>query len=146
MSVSTCLYIICSVLCFDMYICVLSDYTTIKSGISFLCNNLQIIKHVTSKAEESGTDGFQICWQEFPSHSVCPGEKISHLLNIIDSLVELVMICRDMICIICPFFQGQFVDSYDPTIENTFNKNMKIQGQEYEVLVVDTAGGVNDIF
>ena len=38
------------------------------------------------------------------------------------------------------FFQGQFVDSYDPTIENTFNKNMKIQGQEYEVLVVDTAG------
>lgn len=38
------------------------------------------------------------------------------------------------------FVQGQFVDSYDPTIENTFNKNMKIQGQEYEVLVVDTAG------
>jgi len=38
------------------------------------------------------------------------------------------------------FAQGQFVDSYDPTIENTFNKNMKIQGQEYEVLVVDTAG------
>ena len=32
------------------------------------------------------------------------------------------------------------MDSYDPTIENTFNKNMKIQGQEYEVLVVDTAG------
>ena len=41
--------------------------------------------------------------------------------------------------------QGQFVDSYDPTIENTFNKNMKIQGQEYEVLVVDTAGGVNTL-
>ena len=36
--------------------------------------------------------------------------------------------------------QGQFVDSYDPTIENTFNKNMKIQGQDYDVLVVDTAG------
>lgn len=38
------------------------------------------------------------------------------------------------------FVQGQFVDSYDPTIENTFNKSMKIHGQEYEVLVVDTAG------
>ena len=25
------------------------------------------------------------------------------------------------------FAQGQFVDSYDPTIENTFNKTMKIQ-------------------
>ena len=70
--------------CFDMCICVVSDYSTIKSGISFL-NNLQIIKHVTSKAEESGSDGFPIGWQEFPSHSVCPGEvgceKISHLLN-----------------------------------------------------------------
>merc|ERR1711971_1409164 len=27
-----------------------------------------------------------------------------------------------------------------PTIENTFNKNIKIHGQDYEVLVVDTAG------
>jgi len=42
--------------------------------------------------------------------------------------------------LVIQFVQGQFVDSYDPTIENTFNKNMKIQGQEYEVLVVDTAG------
>jgi len=38
------------------------------------------------------------------------------------------------------FVQGQFVDSYDPTIENTFTKNLKYKGQEYEVLVVDTAG------
>ena len=42
--------------------------------------------------------------------------------------------CKPVLC------QGQFVDSYDPTIENTFNKTMKVQGQEYEVLVVDTAG------
>ncbi len=32
------------------------------------------------------------------------------------------------------------MDSYDPTIENTFNKTIKLKGQEYEVLVVDTAG------
>ena len=32
------------------------------------------------------------------------------------------------------------MDSYDPTIENTFNKNLKYKGQEYDVLVVDTAG------
>jgi len=38
------------------------------------------------------------------------------------------------------FVQGQFVDSYDPTIENTFSKMLKYKGQEYEVLVVDTAG------
>ena len=32
------------------------------------------------------------------------------------------------------------MDSYDPTIENTFTKVLKYRGQEYEVLVVDTAG------
>jgi len=38
------------------------------------------------------------------------------------------------------FVQGQFVDSYDPTIENTFNKSIKIRNQEFELHVVDTAG------
>ena len=47
-------------------------------------------------------------------------------------MVELVMICS--------FFQGQFVDSYDPTIENTFNKTLKVRNQEFELFVVDTAG------
>ena len=41
---------------------------------------------------------------------------------------------------ICSFFQGQFVDSYDPTIENTFNKTLKVRNQEFELFVVDTAG------
>uniref|UniRef100_T1J3P9 Uncharacterized protein n=1 Tax=Strigamia maritima TaxID=126957 RepID=T1J3P9_STRMM len=38
------------------------------------------------------------------------------------------------------FVEGQFVDSYDPTIENTFNKTLKIKGQEYVLKLVDTAG------
>lgn len=38
------------------------------------------------------------------------------------------------------FVQGQFVDSYDPTIENTFNKTMKIKNQDFDIFVVDTAG------
>jgi len=38
------------------------------------------------------------------------------------------------------FVEGQFVDSYDPTIENTFVKNIKIRGQEYSLRLVDTAG------
>jgi len=38
------------------------------------------------------------------------------------------------------FVQGQFVDAYDPTIENTFNKTLKIRNQEFELHVVDTAG------
>jgi len=38
------------------------------------------------------------------------------------------------------FVEGRFVDSYEPTIENTFQKNLKVRGQEYYVKLVDTAG------
>jgi len=38
------------------------------------------------------------------------------------------------------FVDGKFADSYDPTIENTFVKNIKIKGQEYTLRLVDTAG------
>ncbi|XP_037091808.1 GTP-binding protein Rheb homolog [Pollicipes pollicipes] len=38
------------------------------------------------------------------------------------------------------FVDNQFVDSYDPTIENTFSKVVKVRGQEYEIKIVDTAG------
>ncbi|XP_044044715.1 GTP-binding protein Rheb-like [Siniperca chuatsi] len=40
------------------------------------------------------------------------------------------------------FVEGQFVDSYDPTIENTFTKMMTVNGQEYNLQLVDTAGQV----
>lgn len=38
------------------------------------------------------------------------------------------------------FVEGHFVESYYPTIENQFNKTMKIRGQEYNVEILDTAG------
>ncbi|XP_076244544.1 ras homolog enriched in brain isoform X1 [Calliopsis andreniformis] len=38
------------------------------------------------------------------------------------------------------FVEGQFVDSYDPTIENTFTKSTRVNSQDYEVKLVDTAG------
>ncbi|XP_060575240.1 GTP-binding protein Rheb-like [Ruditapes philippinarum] len=38
------------------------------------------------------------------------------------------------------FVENQFVDSYDPTIENTFQKTVMISGQEYALQLVDTAG------
>jgi len=38
------------------------------------------------------------------------------------------------------FVENQFVDSYDPTIENTFTKNWRVKGQDFELKLVDTAG------
>lgn len=38
------------------------------------------------------------------------------------------------------FVEGQFVDSYDPTIENTFSKTLKLKGQDFVLELVDTAG------
>jgi Ras family protein len=38
------------------------------------------------------------------------------------------------------FVDGHFVDSYYPTIENTFSKMIKYKGQDYSTEIVDTAG------
>ncbi|KAG8573346.1 hypothetical protein GDO81_012367 [Engystomops pustulosus] len=38
------------------------------------------------------------------------------------------------------FVEGQFVDAYDPTIENTFTKQISVNGQDYQLQLVDTAG------
>ncbi|KAL2067868.1 hypothetical protein VTL71DRAFT_15966 [Oculimacula yallundae] len=38
------------------------------------------------------------------------------------------------------FVDGHFVESYYPTIENTFSKVIKYKGQEYATEIVDTAG------
>ncbi|KAF2885491.1 hypothetical protein ILUMI_20641 [Ignelater luminosus] len=38
------------------------------------------------------------------------------------------------------FVEGQFVDSYDPTIENTFTMSTRVNSQDYELKLVDTAG------
>lgn len=38
------------------------------------------------------------------------------------------------------FVDGHFVESYYPTIENTFSKIIKYQGQEYATEIIDTAG------
>lgn len=42
------------------------------------------------------------------------------------------------------FVDGHFVDSYYPTIENTFSKIIKHKGQDYATEIIDTAGQVCD--
>lgn len=40
------------------------------------------------------------------------------------------------------FVDGVFVESYYPTIENTFSKEIRYKGQDYSTEIVDTAGQV----
>jgi GTPase SAR1 family protein len=37
---------------------------------------------------------------------------------------------------------GHFVDSYYPTIEDTFNKTIRYKNQDFATEIVDTAGQV----
>lgn len=38
------------------------------------------------------------------------------------------------------FVENQFNESYDPTIENTFTKTLRVSGHEYQLELIDTAG------
>lgn len=38
------------------------------------------------------------------------------------------------------YVDGHFVESYYPTIENTFSKEIRYKGQDYATEIVDTAG------
>lgn len=40
------------------------------------------------------------------------------------------------------FVETRFVESYYPTIENTFSRTIKLKGQEYATEIIDTAGQV----
>lgn len=40
------------------------------------------------------------------------------------------------------FVDGHFVESYYPTIENTFSKVIKYKAQEFATEIIDTAGQV----
>lgn len=41
------------------------------------------------------------------------------------------------------FVEGHFVESYYPTIENTFSQVIKYKGQDFATEIVDTAGQVS---
>jgi GTPase SAR1 family protein len=43
------------------------------------------------------------------------------------------------------FVDGHFVESYYPTIENTFSKMIKFKGQDFATEIIDTAGQVLSI-
>ncbi len=44
--------------------------------------------------------------------------------------------------LVVQFTENHFVESYHPTIENTFNKAVSLKGIEYDCDIIDTAGQV----
>jgi Ras family protein len=44
--------------------------------------------------------------------------------------------------LVVQFIENHFVESYYPTIENTFSKSVNYKGVEYECDIIDTAGQV----
>jgi Ras family protein len=63
---------------------------------------------------------------------------IENVLQATQNCSDGIQICKSSLSI--QFVDGQFVDSYDPTIENTFTKTVRINSQDYELTLVDTAG------
>ncbi len=43
------------------------------------------------------------------------------------------------------YVDGHFVDSYYPTIENTFSKTIRYKAQDFATEIVDTAGQVSSV-
>lgn len=44
------------------------------------------------------------------------------------------------------FVQGIFVEKYDPTIEDSYRKQVEVDGQQCMLEILDTAGTVSFIF
>jgi Ras family protein len=48
--------------------------------------------------------------------------------------------------LVIQFTENQFIESYYPTIENTFTKSVSYKGVDYDCDIIDTAGQVCTLF
>lgn len=83
------------------------------------------------------------------SRSVGPSPSLFHLSRprrrkIAESLNKSIAIVLETgkSSLTVQFVDQHFVDSYYPTIENTFTKIVKHKGSEYQLDIIDTAGQV----
>ncbi|TGJ86435.1 hypothetical protein E0Z10_g2306 [Xylaria hypoxylon] len=72
--------------------------------------------------------------------SVIPQSSIPNLIPAKQPPTTVIVIvpCKSSLAV--QFVDGHFVESYYPTIENTFSKVIRFKGQDYTTEIVDTAG------
>ena len=59
------------------------------------------------------------------------------------ALTARILTCKGKSSLTVRFVEGHFVESYYPTIENTFSQTIKHRGQDFATEIVDTAGQVS---
>lgn len=68
------------------------------------------------------------------------GDKVLRLNAALSGLFGDLLVGKSSLTV--QFVEGHFIESYYPTIENTFRKTIKLKGFEYECEILDTAGQV----
>lgn len=81
------------------------------------------------------------CWQQIRRWVHCCARTRAHRET--RGVVSNVGFVTGKSSLAVQFVDGHFVDSYYPTIENTFTKNIRYKGQDFTTEIVDTAGQVS---
>lgn len=89
-------------------------------------------KHHQHNEENSKSCG---CWQSSSRQDCLPLYSVNNAYIIFNISGKSSLVIQ--------FVEGHFNDSYFPTIETTYNKTIKVNGQEFITDIIDTAGQVN---
>lgn len=73
-------------------------------------------------------------------------QAVSFMLSNFTAQIQLTQIDAGKSSMTVQFVDGHFVDSYYPTIENTFSKMIKWKNQDFATEIIDTAGQVREVF
>jgi hypothetical protein len=110
-------------------------------SFSFLTASSQI-QQQDGAPTKAAKDGH--CWQQSRWYVVVESSRSLHMQVPPNNILTRVYTGKSSLTV--QFVDGHFVDSYYPTIENTFSKMIKYKNQDYATEIIDTAGQVREVF